>query len=237
MKSRLARRVQKQSKKQFYSFVVGIIVLIIFLYVAGPFLLTFLGNTSYTLLHKKEQAVNYKSPIQPPTLDPIPSATPSSTITITGHAFYDQGTLELYVNGSLSDKTTLSGNKDFEIKGVSINPGDNLIKARYVNQNGQNSDFTDESKISYIKDQPKVDISSPVDGAKFSKGDREIDISGTTTPSDNNVTVNGFRAIVQSDGLFSYRYKLNDGDNKIEVVAQNIVGSKAAKTITVSYNP
>lgn len=237
MKSRLARRMQKQSKKQFYSFIGAIIVLVILLYTVGPFLLTFLGGASYNLLHKKEQTVNYKSLIQPPILDPIPSATPSAAITVSGHAFYDQGKVDIYVNGSQSDEVSLSGKQDFEIKNVSLNPGDNLIKAKYVSTDGKESDFTDEFKISYVKDQPKVDVSSPSDGAKFSKGDQEVDISGTTNPSDNTVTVNGFVAIVQSDGSFTYRYKLNDGDNKIEVIAQNVVGNKATKTITVSYNP
>lgn len=236
MKSRLVRRVQRQSKKQFYLFIVGIIALIIFLYTVGPFLLTLLGNVSYTLLHKKEQIVNYKSPIQPPILDAIPSATPSSTITVTGNSFYDKGEIELYVNGSLSDKVALNGKEDFEIKNISVNSGDNLIKARYINEDGQASDFTDETKISYIKEQPKIDISSPSDGAKFTKGDQEIEISGTTSPADNTVTVNGFVAIVQSDGSFIYRFKLNDGDNKLEVIAQNIVGNKATKTITVNYS-
>lgn len=237
MRSRLARRTQKQSKKQFYLFIGAIFLLIIFLYTLGPFLLTFLGGASYNLLHKKEQAINYKSIIQPPILDPIPAATPSASITITGRAFYDQGTIEIYVNGNLSDKEPLSGKQDFEIKNVALDQGDNLIKAKYVNKDSKESDFTDEFKVSYVKDQPKIDISSPSDGAKFSKGDQEIDILGTTSPADNTVTVNGFRAIVQSDGSFTYRLKLHDGDNKIEVISQNIVGNKETKNLTVSYNP
>lgn len=236
MRSRLARRTQKQSKKQFYSFIGAIIVLIVFLYTLGPLLLTLLGSVSYNLLHKKEQAINYKSLVQPPILDPIPSATPSASITITGRAFYDQGKVDIYVNGSLSEEVSLSGKQEFEIKNISLNKGDNFIKAKFINTEGKESDFTDESKVIYIKDQPKVDVSSPSDNAKFTKGDQEIDISGTTTPSENTVTVNGFVAIVQSDGSFTYRYKLNDGDNKIDIVAIDVVGNKTTKTITVNYS-
>lgn len=231
MGSRLSRRVQRKSKNQLYIFLGATIVFLMFIYFTGPITLSLFGN----LFQKKDTVSQIKSQISPPILDTIPTATPSSTITISGRVLYEEGEVQIYTNNSLTNTIQLNGKADFSEE-VKLSDGDNFIKARYSSAKGESSEFTDEEKIIYIKDAPKLEISSPKDGATFNKSDQEIEIKGETNP-ENIVTINGFRSIVESNGSFSYRMKLTDGENKIEIISQNLVDSKTTKNITVSYSP
>ena len=103
-------------------------------------------------------------------------------------------------------------------------------------RNNKESDFSQDYKISYLKDEPKLEISFPNDGASFSKADQEINIRGTTDP-ENAVKINDFIAIVDTEGNFSYILKLKEGENKIKIVAANLAGKTSEKELTVSYSP
>ncbi len=236
MQSRLTRRVEKQNKKQLYLSILGLVVFLIAIIKLGPPILALLGNAIDLISPKSQQSLDLSNaPLQTPILDTLPPATPSSKIKVTGKSFYKEGEIELYLNDSLFKKTSVDEKGDFSFEDVTLIEGDNYIKARQT-KNGKKSDYSEEKKITYIKNQPKLDINSPSDKATFKKADQEITVNGKTDP-DNKVTINGFVAIVDSVGNFSYVLKLNEGDNKIKIEATNPVDMKTSKEITVSYNP
>lgn len=236
MKSRLTRRIEKQNKNQLYLYIIGIIIFLVAILELGPMLIAFIGNAIDLINPKSQQTVNLSNaPLQAPTLDNLPFATPSSKITISGKSFYNTGEIELYVNDSLYKKVDVNENGEFSFENVSLSEGENKIKARQI-KDGKKSDYSEEHTISYIKNQPKLDVDSPSDKATFKKADQEITVSGKTDP-DNKVTVNGFIAIVDSVGNFSYVLRLNEGENKIKIEATNPVDMKTTKEISVSYNP
>jgi hypothetical protein len=103
-------------------------------------------------------------------------------------------------------------------------------------KDGEISGFSESRSISYLKSLPKLEISTPADGASFSKADSEINVSGNTD-AENTVRVNDFIAIVDGAGNFSYLLKLSEGDNKIKITATNPAGSNTSKELTVSYSP
>lgn len=237
MRSRLTRRTENQSRKQLYRFGIGTVGIILILYFFGPTAINIVGSVFDTLQGKNEKQINFLSnaPYQSPTLDVLPEATPSSSIIVTGKSTYKDGTIELFVNNELVKEAELDESSEFKIENVHLSEGQNSIKARYV-KNDKKSDFTEEYSVSLVTEAPKLDISTPADNTSFSKGDQEITVSGKTN-QDSSVLVNNFKAIVQSDGSFSYTLKLSDGDNKIIVEAINAAGKKTSKTITVSYKP
>lgn len=235
MKSRLARRVEKQSKKQLYLSIFGLVILLVIIVKLAPPAIGLLGRALDFINPKSQQSLNFSdSSIQPPVLDDLPAATPSSSIKITGRSYYQEGEVDLFVDGSLVDSVPIGDSQDFEFEDVSLSEGENKIKARQ-NKGDKKSEFTEEITVLYIKDEPKLEVSSPQDKASFQKADQEINVSGKTDP-DNLVTINGFRAIVDSQGNFSYLLSLNEGENKIKIEATNSVDKKITKEITVSYS-
>lgn len=228
--SRLTKRIENRSKKQTYFFIGGIIIIIIFLFKFGVPTLEVLTN----ILSKNKgdnSSFAGKEFLVAPTLD-IPTATNSSTLLVKGVAPDNSGQVEVYVNSGLSD--TLDLNKtDFDTK-VDLRGGDNVVKARYV-KDDKKSSFSEDYHVRYVKDAPKLDISTPHDGDKFTKADQQIPIQGTTDP-DNTVTVNGFVAIVDSAGNFTYNLNLSEGDNEIKIQAQSPAGNTTSKTLKINYS-
>ena len=236
MRSRLARRSEKQSKKQLYMSVGGIIATLFILYQLGPIVLTGTGAFLDSLFGKNKTQINYLSnaPYQTPIIDPIPTATPSSELVVSGKTIYSEGVVEIYINDDLAKEVDVLETNDFQTI-VLLTSDTNIIKARYVN--GQKtSGFTDEYHVSYVKDAPTLEITFPSDNATFPKGDQQITVTGKATP-DSSLTVNGRIAIVAGDGTFSHTLNLSEGENKITVEASNTAGKKTEKTITVSYRP
>ncbi|MBI2443500.1 MAG: hypothetical protein HYV40_06395, partial [Candidatus Levybacteria bacterium] len=77
----------------------------------------------------------------------------------------------------------------------------------------------------------------PADGQSFNGGDnRTITVSGKTT-DDAKVTVNGFWAVMQPDGMFRYRLTLQDGENQIKIVSTDEANNKTEKSLKVTYAP
>lgn len=234
--SRLTRRSLKQNKNQLYIYI-GTIVVILFIAINfGPTLIGFAGSALDTLAGKSGQADSIKSnaDLQAPNIDSTFTATPSASVQITGKTDYQSGQVELYVNGYKAGSTNIEHDQTFSVENVKLSEGDNFIKARVV-RDDKKGNFSDETKISYIKSAPKLEVASPTDKQSFKKADKTISVNGTTDP-DSNITVNGFVAIVDSSGNFSYDLALNNGDNKITVVATGPSGQTTTKELTVNYS-
>lgn len=237
MDSRLKRRSLKQSKKQLYGSLIGIVLVIFITLNFGPYLIGAVGSAIDLISGKSNQSSNIKTDgsLEPPLLDPLPQATPSDFINISGRSFYPEGEVELFVNGSKFKSAQIDDSLDFNIKDVKLEPGENVFKVRII-IGERKSDFSQDYKIAYLKDKPKLEVEFPQDGASFSKADQEISVRGKTDP-ENTVKVNDFIAIVDSDGNFSYVYKLKDGENKLVISSENPAGQLSTKEIIVSYSP
>ncbi len=234
--SRLARRSIKQSKHQLYVSLIGIVIVIFLAINFGPVFIGVSGGLIDKIAGKTGQnaAIKSDAQIQPPTLDPLPEATPSAHIDVTGKTDYPEGRVELYVNDSLADEKDVDSSQAFQFEHVLLHEGNNTLKTRMI-VNDKKSDFSDSENVSYSKSAPKLDVSFPTDKQTFTKADQQITITGSTDP-ENSVTVNGFVAIVDSQGNFSYDYHLNTGDNKLAIIATGASGATTEKDITVSYS-
>ncbi|HVZ67723.1 MAG TPA: hypothetical protein VG917_05700 [Patescibacteria group bacterium] len=234
--SRLNRRSVNQGKRQLYVYLISIVVIIFLALNFGPFLLARVGNIIDGITGKNNQTdtVVSNSELQAPTLDPLPDATPSATIKITGQSFYPNGEVELYVNGAKVDSVDVDSSLDFEFKDVALRSGTNTINTRMI-IGKRRSSLSDDYTIQRQQDAPSLDITFPSDGASFTKADQQITVQGKTNP-DSSVKVNDFIAIVDSSGNFTYQLNLNDGDNNITVVAENPAGKTTTKQIKVTYS-
>lgn len=230
-RSRLSRRMEQKTKKNLLLSVLGIILIILLVFKFG---IPLLANLSLFLSGSgKEEIKIQDSPfIAPPILDSFPQATSSAKIIISGVASEGQ-TIELYINDNLIDKTEAEKDGRFSFE-TTIKPGENIIKTKAVVKDKE-SEFSNVITTAFKSAPPSLNISSPSDGQSFSKDQNSIDVKGKTDP-DVKVTVNGFWAISDDSGNFSYRMLLQNGENKIKIIATDMAENKTEKEIRVTYS-
>lgn len=236
MRSRIQKRLKKNSVKSIIFLGIGAVVLIIVMIQYG---IPVLVNASYFLtghakdeteIKKKEGAVYIEQPI----LDEDFSATNSAAITINGSSKKDL-TIQLYVNKELVDTTPTNSRGKFTFESVSLEEGRNSIKVRATDDN-KDSEYSRELIISYIKKAPEVSIESPTDNQSYSKDEKTAQVKGKTDP-EVKVTVNDAWAIIDGAGNFSYNLPLHDGENVIKIVATDPAGNKTEVEKKVTYSP
>jgi bacillopeptidase F len=232
-RTRLSRRLEKKSKKNFFFATIGIIVIIFLLLKFGIFLL---ANLSLYVSHigRKENVTksNQKSYIAPPILNPLPNATNSASIVISGNAFKDEN-ISLFINDVKVDNQSTDEKGAFSFS-ENLDKGSNEIKTK-AKIGSNESDFSDVFNIVFEDKAPQLTIDSPSDGQSFGKGDSKIPVTGTTNVS-TSVTVNGFWAVIDENNHYSYTLNLKDGENQIIVVATDLAGNKSEKVVKVNYS-
>lgn len=231
-RSRLTRRTEQKTKKNLVLSVLGIILIVLLAFKFGiPFLINislFLSGSQ----NKEEVKIQNSSFIAPPVLNSFPQATSSANIIISGIASKKQ-TINLYINDELIDTVDANDDGRFSFK-ETIKTGESTIKAKTI-VDEKESEFSNTIVTSFKSAPPSLSISSPSDNQSFSKDQTIAEIKGTTDP-DVKVTVNGFWAITDSNGLFSYKLTLQNGENKIRIIATDIAGNKTEREIKVTFS-
>ncbi len=232
--SRLNRRQERKSKRNLFLSLLGIVVVIFLVIKVG---IPLLVNFSLFISNKKDLAIQNNSGnasfISPPVLNPVPSATNSAKIALSGIGNPNQ-TVKIYVNDELTDELPTKKDGTFSII-EDIKKGTNTIKAKSLAE-GKESGFSETITVTYIDTKPTLDLTSPSDGQTFSKASNSAPVSGKTSPG-ARVTVNGFWAIVDDNNNFSYNLPLQNGENQIKAVATDDAGNTTEKEVKVTYNP
>lgn len=226
--------MEQKTKKNLALSVLGIILIVLLVFKFG---IPLLVNLSLFLSGSKNKEVatvqNNSTFIAPPVLDSFPEATASANIEISGISSKKQ-TINLYINSNLVDSVKSGDDGKFLFK-ETITPGGNIIQAKAI-INGKESDFSNTITTAFKSAPPSLSIISPSNDQSFSKDQNIANIKGTTD-ADVKVTVNGFWAITDDNGNFSYNLPLQNGENKIEITATDLAGNKTEKNIKVTYSP
>jgi len=229
--SRLEQHEKKQWNQRLLIAIVLIGAAIVFFFSMGIKLLVSLtlfvnqmanGNT-------KQQQVQEKQTFNTVNIDPIPSATNSSTLAFSGTAL-NFDLLELYLNDEKQDEIAITDTFTGEIKG--LEKGDNTVYFIAKSSQSKDTQKTQEYSVLYKSDKPKLEITSPADNFRTNKED--VVISGTTE-KETTIRVNDLPVVVDADGKFSAPVRLKDGENKIVIIADDIVGNQEQKTLTITY--
>ncbi len=225
--------MEQKTKKNLVLSVLGIILIVLLIFKFGiPLLVNFSLFLSGSQ-NKIETSVQGPSFIAPPILDSFPQSTASANIVISGIASKGQ-TVNLYINDNLVDTVKAESDGKFSFK-ETIKPGESTIKAKVIIDKKE-SDFSNVIATAFKNAPPSLNINSPTDGQSFSKDQSTADVRGTTD-TDVKITVNGFWAIVDSNGNFSYSLPLRGGENKITVTAIDAAGNKTEREVKVTYSP
>ncbi len=228
---RIARREEKNTIKRILILSVVSVVLIFLLLTLGVSLLGKLTDLlSVVFKGKASVSATDNSIVQAPILDPIPQATNSAQLKITGFSS-DGKKVEVYKNGDKVGDTTVDGGR-FSYEDITLSAGNNDITLKAVGNTGSTSDFSQVATIIFNKKEPLLSVDTPTDGQNFS-GNNRIKVAGQSQKN-AQVFANGFLANVNSDGKFDVTIPLTDGENNIEVKALDEAGN--VKTLKLKVN-
>lgn len=232
-RSRLTRRIEKQTQKNLTLSILGIIFVLFLLLKFG---IPFLANFALFLSNSKNPTISISENtkfITAPQLNPLPEATNSAQFKISGIA-QASATIDLYLNDNIIDKSQADKSGKFSFDTTLIKGNNKIYTKARIDKNI--SDSSQIYNIIFKNTLPTLNINSPSDGQQFSKDQNFINVSGSTD-IDTKITVNGLWAITDQNNNFSYQLPLQNGDNEIKVVAVDLAGNKTEKSIKVKYSP
>lgn len=234
--SRLSRVEEKRTKTRLYKIVgTSVLILILLIALGIPLLVkvsALLGsiNSSGTNPDSTD-----KTPPFAPVLSSINSATNSAQLKIEGYA-EAESTIILKINGDIVKEELLSLDGNFSFTDLKLETGSNTIYATAIDKAGNESAISNELTVYFKKGAPTIELLEPAENQSYGKNQQTIAISGKTDP-ENTIYINDRFVPVENEGNFSYQLKLNDGENKLKIVARDTAGNETELIRTVTYSP
>lgn len=173
--------------------------------------------------------------LAPPVLNIPYEATNTATITIQGFATA-QTKVKIYLDDSLVSEVNSQSDGSFVSGSISLLEGTNNIYGKTSDEKNKESLPSKRIQVIYSSEKPKLEITEPQDNQEIKGGDKKVLVRGTTDPG-SELTINGFRVIISSDGTFSSEVGLSEGDNTITIAASNEVGNITSMEKRVKYIP
>jgi hypothetical protein len=232
--SRLAKvEEQRNFKRAFiFSFLTLGFILLTFFYgipVVAK-VASFVGDLkkSSTLVDK-----NDTTPPGPPRFNNIPEAVNKKGLTISGYGEAGAAILFNLNDGEEEVITDSDGKFSFS---VNLAKGENILSAKAKDQAGNESASSKVYIIIFDDEAPKIEISSPEDGASFyGSKEKQLTIKGNTKV-DSILTINDRLIKVEDDGSFSYTVSLNDGENSFHFKVVDQAQNQTEKDLKVNYS-
>lgn len=166
----------------------------------------------------------------PPKINPLPKATASETIDISGSSEANS-IIKLYLNDTETKNTQTDENGTFIFKKITLSKGDNTLYTQAIDSAGNTSQKSKAETITFKTEGPLLEVQNETD-----QENGLVKITGTTD-QDVIVTVNGRRAIVSRNGTFTIEFKLNEGENNFQLEAEDAAGNITKNEFSVSYSP
>ncbi|SES94990.1 hypothetical protein [Anaerobranca gottschalkii] len=186
-------------------------------------------DANYFVTLSKFAFVEANYPIEPPKLEILSPSDGSyvntPTITIKGVTEIDA---KIFV-GELEIKVDENGKFQFD---YTLDEGENIITIIAKDSRGIENQV--DLLIYLDTEPPKLILNKDYDGMVVEEA--ELIIAGKTS-LDAQVFINGEKANLQSNGVFTLTIQLEEGENVIEIKAVDRAGNERVKTITVTYNP
>lgn len=234
--SRLNRQKISKGKRNLWLSVITMCLLsVLFVKYGIPFLSNAtLFLSSHNATKQTQASTTSMQYVSPPTLNDLPTATNKSTITISGSGEKGQK-IYLYQNNQQIANLMAKDDGSFSFSYITLETGSNTFYA--VAKEGVNQSTSSNNIVTtYTKKGPTLTIDSPTNHQVFSDpNSKQITVRGKTDPN-ATVNVNGYIAIVNGNGTYTYNMQLNDGENTLTVEATDNAGNKTTLTRTVTYS-
>lgn len=236
MQTRLQRKHEKDSLRQAGKYVLLTVIALILVVKFGlPGLIrlaAFVGD-----LKSSGQPIEKSDSQAPnaPTLLALPEATNSAKISVAGYA--ETGvTIKLNRGGLVVKETVSDSDGNFEFKDIILKEGNNEFFAEASDDQGNSSGPSKTWLTTFDNTPPRLTVDQPEAGKRFFDQDSPITISGQTEV-DNDLTINAKFVLVDSEGKFSAKWPLAEGDNQLDFLVRDPAGNETKKLLTVNYTP
>jgi hypothetical protein len=231
-----SRRVRREKKKVLSQSIIMIVIAIVlfftFIFVIIPNFFNFITN--FLDSSTPFQETDTTAPQIPIVSAPV-NATNSANLKITGFG-EPESSVVFVLNGSKQEKVIISKEGAFEVP-ITLDSGENKISAYSIDEAKNESSTTKDYVTIFDNKAPGIEISEPEDGASFeTRKNQSITIKGTTDEDEvgTKIYINDRVVFPKDDGSFSYTLRLDEGENKLEVKAQDKAGN--SNIIEVKYN-
>jgi len=217
---------------------------IFYLIILFLFLLIFIFTIGFRLLLNSSVFIaNFFSKKTPETLtkidnhygsifiDNIKTATNSPSISIDG-SFVNFDKIEFYLNDKKVKEINNPSTDTFSETVQDLKIGENTIYLKGINTEENFSKKTQKYTVFYKNEKPKLEIFEPKNEEQTNKN--EIKISGETD-KEVFVKINSLPITVDALGKFTTTLRLSEGENNIEIIAEDIAGNIETKTIKIIY--
>lgn len=181
---------------------------------------------------KGQNIIKNTNIVLPPRLNYLPSATNSAELNVSGSAPANQ-MVDIYLNDLKEGDTKVNAEGYFD-KNIVLNLGSNQIYAITIDPKGEKSGISNQMNINFLDIAPELTVTEPVDDAQIKQKDNFILVKGNTEAG-STLKVNGRLGVISSDGSFSYRLGLSEGDNKIVVEVIDSAGNNKKSELTVNF--
>ena len=233
--SRLERHRRKQSNRQAVVYIFLSIVFVAGLIRWGiPALISIASWWNADVESTQETRSTLKP--QAPVLDPLPEATYSASIKVSGYSLGDMR-VRLQLNGMDLDEKRTDSDGRFEFSNVSLSNDENRIELKTVDDQNNESDTT-VATVVLDTSKPVVEIASPDEEHQFYGLDQKnLEIQGKVDEPEDRVTVNDNFAQVDSEGNFVYRTVMSEGANDYVIRVVDSAGNVTERLFRVFYTP
>lgn len=228
---RLARKEESAViKRIFWLSVISVVIVIVIFTIGIPLLGKFADLLDNFFGDNTNTVSGGETPLVP-VVDTLPASTNQRTITVSGFST-NSSKVEIYNFGQLVNETNVDNSK-FEFKDFSLDEGENKLSLKSFSVDEKSSDFSREIVIIFDNKPPDLEVENPTDGQIFLQNNK-IKVNGKT---ENNAQVfaNGFLANVSADGKFEVSIPLVEGENKIEIKAQDDAGNITTAELKVEF--
>jgi len=229
---RLQSHRQKTIRKNLFFVILAFILLVCFIFSYGIKILlatsAFIANTFNK--NKAENSLTAKDDFYGTIdLDGIPDATNSASIILSGRIInYDK--IQVFLNDEKVEEKIATEN--FHINVDNLIEGNNTIYLIAQSTKNSSTKKSDNHTIIYKKNDPNLEIISPKNDEKTNKD--EITVVGKTD-KEVIIKINNMPVVVNTLGEFQNSVKLQSGENKIIITAQDIAANIKTKEIKVIY--
>ena len=230
--SRINKRQQKKALWLSLIFIAGTAgLLALFFFILLPLLIGKPGSRSAGSEQMEEDTL----PPAPPMLNSTFEATNSAELNLSGYAEPNSLVL-LRKNGMMADQATASESGYFEFSGFTLSSGPNKLEF-IAKDEAENESEPSVFSVAYVTEAPELTLTSPADGATFSRRrDQVITIQGKTD-ANARVFVNDKVAIVSGDGSFSSLFQLQEGGNLLVIRSVSPAGTETKQELNVTFLP
>lgn len=173
--------------------------------------------------------------LPPPILSPLPSATNSAQIKLTGFS-QKETTIEIFLNEKSQGEIETDDQGQFT-QTINLEEDENEIYAVAQNFLGNYSPQSERTRIIFDDEPPELKIEKPADGEKFyQERNRVIEIKGQTE-TEAQLYLNDHLLVLDSEGKFSTQFKLSEEGNILRFLAKDAASNQTERKLTVFYQP